>query len=117
MYLLQNIFFFLLILTMALIFLCLYISKKKWLEKEKNSSFECGFDLKSNARLPFSLHFFLITLIFLIFDVEITLILPMIFSFNLCSMYTWYTTSLYFFFLLLLSLYYEWVQGMLQWSY
>nr|YP_010586023.1 NADH dehydrogenase subunit 3 [Anisocentropus maculatus]UZZ43759.1 NADH dehydrogenase subunit 3 [Anisocentropus maculatus] len=107
----------LLLLTLVMISLCLYISKKKMFDKEKNSSFECGFDLKSNARLPFSLHFFLITLIFLIFDVEITLILPMIFTFNMCNTYLWFFISLYFFFILLMSLYYEWIQGMLLWSY
>jgi len=65
-----------LLIPSILIILNYYISKKESTEREKPSSFECGFDPIRSARLPFSLQFFLITVIFLIFDVEITLILP-----------------------------------------
>nr|ANJ70699.1 NADH dehydrogenase subunit 3 [Uloma sp. BMNH 1425257] len=103
-------------ITLLLIIVLNLTSKKMILDREKMSPFECGFDPKSSARLPFSLHFFLIAIIFLIFDVEITLLLPMIISlkFNNIIMYT-ITTSL-FIFILLIGLFHEWKQGALDWT-
>nr|YP_006460011.1 NADH dehydrogenase subunit 3 [Issoria lathonia]ADI75284.1 NADH dehydrogenase subunit 3 [Issoria lathonia] len=91
------------------------ISKKSFLDREKCSPFECGFDPKSIARIPFSLHFFLITMIFLIFDVEIALIFPMIPNFMLVNFFIWFKISFFFIFMLLIGLYHEWNQNMLNW--
>lgn len=64
------------ILPSILIFINSIINKKDVITREKSSPFECGFDPKTSARLPFSIRFYLIAVIFLIFDIEITLIMP-----------------------------------------
>nr|AKF78723.1 NADH dehydrogenase subunit 3 [Teinopalpus aureus]QVO50932.1 NADH dehydrogenase subunit 3 [Teinopalpus aureus wuyiensis]AKF78736.1 NADH dehydrogenase subunit 3 [Teinopalpus aureus]AKF78749.1 NADH dehydrogenase subunit 3 [Teinopalpus aureus]AKF78762.1 NADH dehydrogenase subunit 3 [Teinopalpus aureus] len=105
-----------LIISNIFMILSMIISKKSFLDREKNSPFECGFDPKSSARIPFSLHFFLITMIFLIFDVEIALIFPMIYSFKLVNMMTLMKVSFFFLIMLLIGLYHEWNQNMLNWT-
>nr|ACA62452.1 NADH dehydrogenase subunit 3 [Drosophila malerkotliana]QXG19145.1 NADH dehydrogenase subunit 3 [Drosophila bipectinata]QXG19340.1 NADH dehydrogenase subunit 3 [Drosophila malerkotliana] len=105
-----------LLITTVVMFLASILSKKAFIDREKSSPFECGFDPKSSSRLPFSLRFFLITIIFLIFDVEIALILPMIIILKFSNIMIWSTTAILFILILLIGLYHEWNQGMLNWS-
>nr|WNH42354.1 NADH dehydrogenase subunit 3 [Neoperla arambourgana] len=92
------------------------LSKKTVIDREKSSPFECGFDPKSSSRLPFSLRFFLIAVIFLIFDVEIALLLPLILILPHSNPSIWFLISSLFLVILLIGLYYEWKQGALQWA-
>uniref|UniRef100_UPI00315D413B NADH dehydrogenase subunit 3 n=1 Tax=Tuerkayana hirtipes TaxID=2739209 RepID=UPI00315D413B len=105
-----------LIITFVVMMLSTLLAKKTIMDREKNSPYECGFDPKGSARLPFSLRFFLIAVIFLIFDVEITLLLPIASTLNLTNIFSWLLTSIVFLIILLFGLYYEWSQGALDWS-
>nr|YP_010023472.1 NADH dehydrogenase subunit 3 [Casmara patrona]QOP62724.1 NADH dehydrogenase subunit 3 [Casmara patrona] len=109
--------FLIIIISNILMFISIILSKKTFMDREKSAPFECGFDPKSFARIPFSLHFFLITVIFLIFDVEIALIFPIITSFKLVNFVIWTKISFFFLIILLLGLYHEWNQNMLNWTY
>nr|ASW34688.1 NADH dehydrogenase subunit 3 [Quedenfeldtia moerens] len=83
---------------------------------EKLSPYECGFDPLGSARLPFSLRFFLIAILFLLFDLEIALLLPAPWALNSPTPHTalfWATILLS---LLALGLVYEWYQGGLEWA-
>nr|ALO76881.1 NADH deshydrogenase subunit 3 [Anaspidinae sp. GENSP01] len=111
------IFFYLIITLISLILIILInlISKKTFMDREKNSPFECGFDPKSSSRLPFSLQFFLIAMIFLIFDVEITLLLPFILTLKISNLYFYSILLTFFSLFLLVGLLHEWNQGALNW--
>nr|YP_448744.1 NADH dehydrogenase subunit 3 [Petrobius brevistylis]AAX39856.1 NADH dehydrogenase subunit 3 [Petrobius brevistylis] len=103
-------------LVMIIMLLATILSKKTHNDREKSSPFECGFDPKGSARIPFSLRFFLIAAIFLIFDVEITLLLPMVIIGEKTTMTSWFIISALFVLILLVGLYHEWNQGSLTWA-
>nr|YP_010489360.1 NADH dehydrogenase subunit 3 [Lauridromia dehaani]UWM10774.1 NADH dehydrogenase subunit 3 [Lauridromia dehaani] len=116
MFLLSLITFMTLLISTLFMFIASSLSKKNILDREKSSPYECGFDPKGSARLPFSLRFFLIAVIFLIFDVEITLLLPLATIINISNIFSWIVTAIAFLLILLIGLYHEWNQGALDWS-
>nr|YP_010011931.1 NADH dehydrogenase subunit 3 [Euconocephalus nasutus]QOI12349.1 NADH dehydrogenase subunit 3 [Euconocephalus nasutus] len=103
-------------LSIIVMTLATILSKKTINDREKTSPFECGFDPKSSARLPFSLRFYLIAVIFLIFDVEIALLLPMTIIMQWSSIISWTIISVIFLLILLIGLFHEWNQGALEWA-
>nr|ACH70473.1 NADH dehydrogenase subunit 3 [Amytornis merrotsyi pedleri]ACH70474.1 NADH dehydrogenase subunit 3 [Amytornis merrotsyi pedleri]ACH70476.1 NADH dehydrogenase subunit 3 [Amytornis merrotsyi pedleri]ACH70479.1 NADH dehydrogenase subunit 3 [Amytornis merrotsyi pedleri]ACH70480.1 NADH dehydrogenase subunit 3 [Amytornis merrotsyi pedleri] len=85
-------------------------------DSEKLSPYECGFDPLGSARLPFSIRFFLVAILFLLFDLEIALLLPLPWAIQLqspTSTLTWASTLIL---ILTLGLIYEWIQGGLEWA-
>nr|YP_010554587.1 NADH dehydrogenase subunit 3 [Cheumatopsyche brevilineata]UYO79207.1 NADH dehydrogenase subunit 3 [Cheumatopsyche brevilineata] len=106
-----------LLISSLLTILSMFISKKKNFDREKFSPFECGFDPKSQPRMPFSIQFFMITIIFLIFDVEISIILPLILTYEINSKIYWYITTVFFMLILILGIFYEWFMTFLDWKF
>lgn len=80
----------------------------------EQSPFECGLSRHKLARVPFSLRFFLLCIIFIIFDVEILLLVPVVwYSHGPISLFA---SSLYIFICILgVGLYHEWSEGSLAW--
>nr|AXS65826.1 NADH dehydrogenase subunit 3 [Rhinostomus barbirostris] len=108
----------LIIMILIILILVLNIISNKFLsDREKSSPFECGFDPKTLPRLPFSLHFFLVTIMFLIFDVELTLLLPTINSLKTSNMTSFTMFMISFISTLISGLYHEWTQGAIQWTF
>nr|BAB70190.1 NADH dehydrogenase subunit 3 [Mugil cephalus] len=108
----------LMITTLLSVLLCIV---SFWLPQmtpdfEKLSPYECGFDPLGSARLPFSLRFFLVAILFLLFDLEIALLLPLPWGDQLPSPLTTLVWALLILTLLTLGLIYEWTQGGLEWA-
>nr|WRI60465.1 NADH dehydrogenase subunit 3 [Hylomys dorsalis]WRI60478.1 NADH dehydrogenase subunit 3 [Hylomys dorsalis]WRI60491.1 NADH dehydrogenase subunit 3 [Hylomys dorsalis]WRI60504.1 NADH dehydrogenase subunit 3 [Hylomys dorsalis]WRI60517.1 NADH dehydrogenase subunit 3 [Hylomys dorsalis] len=83
---------------------------------DKASPYECGFDPMGSARLPFSMKFFLIAITFLLFDLEIALLLPLPWAVQNYNMSFSVTIALILISILALSLAYEWFNKGLEWS-
>nr|ACX31188.1 NADH dehydrogenase subunit 3 [Cranchia scabra] len=107
--------FILLFVNLILLILGLIINKRSYKDREKNSPFECGFDPSTHTRAPFSMRFFLLAVIFLIFDVEIILLMPLTISIMKANSHWPMTSSIIFLMILLLGLFHEWNQGSLNW--
>nr|YP_009000470.1 NADH dehydrogenase subunit 3 [Ornithodoros brasiliensis]AHF21684.1 NADH dehydrogenase subunit 3 [Ornithodoros brasiliensis]QZP40887.1 NADH dehydrogenase subunit 3 [Ornithodoros brasiliensis] len=101
-------------LTMIITSIANSVKKKFHLKKEKNSPFECGFDPFSMSRTPFSIRFFMIAIIFIIFDIEIIIILPFPMFNNFLETYSVVSMS-FIIILILAGLIYEWYNGMIKW--
>nr|YP_009724973.1 NADH dehydrogenase subunit 3 [Stigmatogobius pleurostigma]ANW71984.1 NADH dehydrogenase subunit 3 [Stigmatogobius pleurostigma] len=85
-------------------------------DQEKVSPYECGFDPLGSARLPFSMRFFLVAILFLLFDLEIALLLPLPWGDQLHNPLITFFWAAFLLALLTLGLIYEWLQGGLEWA-
>nr|AUY55028.1 NADH dehydrogenase subunit 3 [Chelodina expansa] len=108
-------------ITLTLIVSALLMLLNNWLatmkpNNEKLSPYECGFDPLESAWLPFSIRFFLVAILFLLFDLEIALLLPIPWATQLSSPILSMTWTLIILTLLTIGLVYEWVQGGLEWA-
>uniref|UniRef100_A0AAU8HQC9 NADH-ubiquinone oxidoreductase chain 3 n=1 Tax=Porifera sp. TaxID=3140030 RepID=A0AAU8HQC9_9METZ len=92
-----------------------YIIGIKQPDSEKVSVYECGFDPFGSSRVPFSVKFFLVGILFLIFDLEISFLFPWSVIYNQIGLFGFWT--MYFFLIILtIGLIYEWVKGGLEWE-
>nr|AVP82387.1 NADH dehydrogenase subunit 3 [Sylvirana lacrima] len=85
-------------------------------DTEKLSPYECGFDPLGSARLPYSMRFFLVAILFLLFDLEIALLLPTPWAIQLTNPALTIIWASFIVILLTLGFIYEWSQGGLEWA-
>nr|UFK29165.1 NADH dehydrogenase subunit 3 [Thomomys bottae] len=83
---------------------------------EKVHPYECGFDPMNSAHLPFSMKFFLVAITFLLFDLEIALLLPIPWASQYQDIQSMMTLALALITILALGLAYEWNNKGLEWD-
>nr|YP_010853114.1 NADH dehydrogenase subunit 3 [Margaritifera laevis]WGM81332.1 NADH dehydrogenase subunit 3 [Margaritifera laevis] len=104
-------------LGLVLLFLGLMLGVSGFNGREKSSPFECGFDPIGSSRVPFSLRFFLLAVIFVVFDVEIVLLFPAVMGIG--GNWMWfggYFVLILFLVILFLGVVHEWREGSLEWE-
>lgn len=111
------IFIFLLIsITLStIISIASYVLSEKSPDKEKVSVYECGFDPFHNPGEPFSIRFFLIAILFLVFDLEISYLFPWSNNTFMINKEGQILITI-FIIILILGLIYEWIKGGLDWE-
>nr|SBT96184.1 ND3 [Haploginglymus sp. JP-2016] len=116
MHILYGLIFTAMLISIIMAMLPIMTAKKTNKDREKLSPFECGFDPFKSSHAPFSLRFFIITVIFLTFEVELTLLLPLGLLAMNNNYYYIMLMALIITMILIMGLIHEWVQGTLNWA-
>lgn len=104
------------LLVVILLFSISFFFIYQTVDSQKVSSYECGFDPFSDSRVKFEIRFYIVGILFIIFDIELTFLFPWLFIIN--NELTVYNTIYMFFFIfiLVLGFIYELVKGALDWE-
>ena len=84
-------------------------------DPEKLSAYECGFEAFGDSRMEFDVRFYLVAILFIIFDLEIAFLFPLAVSLgNIGALGFW--SMMIFLFILTVGFVYEWKKGALDWD-
>ena len=113
---LSIIIFLLLALALSIGFIILnFIFAPSKPDPEKLSAYECGFEAFGDSRMEFDVRFYLVAILFIIFDLEIAFLFPWAISLgNLGSLGFW--SMIIFLLILTIGFIYEWKKGALDWD-
>jgi len=92
-----------------------YIASPSNPDPEKLSAYECGFEAFDNARIEFDVRFYLVAILFIIFDLEIAFLFPWAISLGNIGLLGFYS-MMAFLFILTVGFIYEWKKGALEWE-
>ena len=92
-----------------------YLLSPKKPDPEKLSAYECGFDAFEDSRMEFDVRFYLVAILFIIFDLEIAFLFPWAISLGQIGLYG-FCSMMLFLFILTVGFIYEWKKGALDWE-
>ena len=84
-------------------------------DPEKLSAYECGFNAFDDARMKFDVRFYLVAILFIIFDLEVSFLFPWAAAFGQLGVYGFWSMML-FLAVLTIGFIYEWKKGALEWD-
>jgi NADH-quinone oxidoreductase subunit A len=84
-------------------------------DPEKLSAYECGFNAFDDARMKFDVRFYLVAILFIIFDLEVSFLFPWAIAFKQIGVYGFWSMML-FLGVLTVGFVYEWKKGALEWD-
>ena len=102
------------IFSLGVLSLSFLVSPKKP-NNEKLSPYECGFEPFDDARTKFDICFYLVALLFIIFDLEVAFLFPWAISLKNIGLFG-YTSMMIFLIILTIGFIYEWKKGALEWE-
>ena len=102
-------------LGVGLIFLGGYMLAPHKPDKEKNSPFECGFEAFEDSRMKFDVRYYLVAILFIIFDLEIAFLFPWAVVLDEIGLFGILAMGI-FLFILVIGFIYEWKKGALEWE-
>ncbi len=108
--------YFLIATGLAIILLGVsFIAASRKPDPEKISAYECGFDPFDDARSRFDVQFYLVAILFIIFDLEVTFLFPWALVLNRVGLFGFWS-MMAFLLILTIGFVYEWRKGALDWS-
>ena len=84
-------------------------------KRDKLTSYECGFDAFEDARIKFDIRFYLVAILFIIFDLEVTFLIPWAISLKSIGQFGFWSMMV-FLLVLTAGFIYEWQKGALDWE-
>lgn len=102
------------LLGVLMLFLATLCAPKRF-DLEKVNSYECGFDAFGEARSPFDVGFYLVAILFLIFDIEVAFLLPWALG-GISTGWAGLNALLLFLAILIIGFVYEWQKGAIEWN-
>ena len=84
-------------------------------DSEKLSAYECGFEAFGDARMKFDVRFYLVAILFIIFDLEVAFLFPWAISLGSIGLFGFWSMMI-FLLILTIGFIYEWKKGALEWE-
>jgi NADH-quinone oxidoreductase subunit A len=99
----------------VIILLASFIIARQRPDAEKNSTYECGFDAFEDARIKFDVRFYLVAILFIIFDLEVAFLFPWAVTLSKTGAFGFWSMFV-FLGILTVGFAYEWRKGALEWE-